>query len=69
MSKGQITIAVDAMGGEDSPFKVVKGTEIFQKKNKFSKIIFFGEEQKIYSTIKENKINLINYEIYNTIFS
>tara|TARA_B100000575_G_scaffold94063_1_gene74994 strand:- start:999 stop:2012 length:1014 start_codon:yes stop_codon:yes gene_type:complete len=66
MSQGQITIAVDAMGGENSPFKVVKGTEIFQKKNKFSKIIFFGEEQKISSTIKENKINLINYEIYNT---
>ena len=32
MSKRQINIAVDAMGGENSPLKVLKGTEIFQKK-------------------------------------
>ena len=32
MSKRQITIAVDAMGGENSPFKCLKGIEIFSTK-------------------------------------
>ena len=31
MSDRQISIAVDAMGGENSPYKVLKGIEIFQK--------------------------------------
>ena len=29
MSEGQVAIAVDAMGGENSPYKVLKGVEIF----------------------------------------
>ena len=29
MSNRQITIAIDAMGGENSPYKVLKGVEIF----------------------------------------
>ena len=41
MSKRQINIAVDAMGGENSPFKVLKGTEIFQKKKQKFKYYFF----------------------------
>ena len=32
MSNRQITIAVDAMGGENSPFKCLKGIEIFSSK-------------------------------------
>ena len=31
MSNRQVTIAVDAMGGENSPYKVLKGIEIFQR--------------------------------------
>ena len=34
MSNRQITIAVDAMGGENSPFKILKGSEIFLMYNK-----------------------------------
>ena len=30
MSSRQISIAVDAMGGENSPLKVLKGIEIFK---------------------------------------
>ena len=41
MSEGQIEIAIDAMGGEDSPYKVLKGVEIFLQKEKNTKIIFF----------------------------
>ena len=29
MSNRQITIAIDAMGGENSPLKVLKGAELF----------------------------------------
>ena len=32
MSNRQITIAVDAMGGENSPLKCLKGIEIFSSK-------------------------------------
>ena len=44
MSERQITIAIDAMGGENSPFKVLKGTEIFLANNYPINIIFFGNE-------------------------
>ena len=33
MSKRQFTIAIDAMGGDNSPYKVLKGTELFLKTN------------------------------------
>ena len=33
MSNRQLTIAIDAMGGEDSPLKTLKGSEIFLKYN------------------------------------
>ena len=66
MSKRQINIAVDAMGGENSPFKVLKGAEIFQKENKDSLITLFGDEKIIKSQLKINSINLINYKIENT---
>ena len=34
MNKNKITIAIDAMGGDESPYKILKGTEIFLKKIK-----------------------------------
>ena len=66
MSKGQVVIAIDAMGGENSPYKVLKGVEIFLKKEKNTKIIFFGNEILIKQNIKENNLNLFNFEIINT---
>ena len=33
MSEGQVIIAIDAMGGENSPYKVLKGVEIFLQKD------------------------------------
>ena len=32
MSEGQVIIAIDAMGGENSPYKVLTGAEIFLEK-------------------------------------
>ncbi len=67
MSEGQVEIAIDAMGGENSPFKVLKGVELFQQKEKNAKIIFFGDEVAIYQSIKKNNLNISNYEVINTI--
>ena len=66
MSNGQVVIAIDAMGGENSPYKVLKGVEIFLKKEKNTKIFFFGNERLIKKNIKENNLNLFNFEIINT---
>ena len=66
MSEGQVIIAIDAMGGENSPYKVLKGVEIFLQKEKNTKIIFFGDETLIYQNIKKNNLNIYNFEIINT---
>ena len=66
MSEGQVQIAIDAMGGDGSPFKVLKGTEIFLQKEKKTKVVLFGDEEIIKHTIKKNKLNIFNYEIINT---
>ena len=63
MSKRQIHIAVDAMGGDNSPFKTLKGSEIFSMYNKSVKLLFFGNSVKIMDVIKINKLKLSNYEI------
>ena len=59
MSK-KISIAIDAMGGENSPFKTIEGVKIFLDKNKNKNdFIFnlFGDEEKIISELKKLKIN------------
>ena len=66
MSNRQITIAVDAMGGENSPFKVLKGVEEFNKKNNSADVILFGNSDEIKKTINLKKIKLKNYKIINT---
>ena len=66
MSDRQVVIAIDAMGGENSPYKVLKGAEIFQKTEKNTKIVFFGDEILIKQIIKKYNINIFNYEIKNT---
>ncbi len=65
MSNRQITIAVDAMGGENSPFKCLKGIEIFSLKN--SDVVFkiYGDQALVASSIKENNLQINNYEIIN----
>ncbi len=66
MSDRQISIAIDAMGGENSPYKVLKGAEIFQQRNNDAKLIFFGNDNLIREVIKKNNINLKSIEIINT---
>ena len=48
MSK-KITIAIDAMGGENSPQKTVKGVHLFLKKNRSQNdfiLNLFGDKKK-----------------------
>ena len=66
MSEGQVEIAIDAMGGENSPYKVLKGVELFLQKEKDTKIIFFGDEAIIDQNINKHNLNIYNYEVLNT---
>ena len=67
MSNRQITIAIDAMGGEDSPFKSLKGAEIFSKKSPEVLLSLFGDQKLILDSLKRHKINIKNYEIIDCI--
>ena len=60
-----IKIAVDAMGGDNSPKKVIDGIILHHLSN--SNVIYkiFGDEKKINNFIN-NKIKKSNYEIINT---
>ncbi len=66
MSNRQITIAVDAMGGDNSPFKILKGSEMFYSSHSDVKIIFYGNQAEINKCISKNKFSLNNFEIINT---
>ena len=65
----KITIAIDAMGGENSPSKTVKGVALFLSKNKSKNdfiINLFGDENKIRKILDENKIISENLKITHT---
>ena len=59
MSERQVVIAIDAMGGENSPYKVLKGTEIFLQKENKTNVVFFGD-QKLISKTMSNFVKKIN---------
>ena len=69
MSK-KISIAIDAMGGDNSPDKIIQGIKIFLDKNRTKKdfiINLFGKEKIILDKLKDYKIssdtiNVINSE-------
>ena len=67
--KKKITIAIDAMGGDNSPSKSVKGVGLFLSKNKFKNdfmINLFGDEKQISKVLNENKITSNNLVITHT---
>ena len=63
MSDRQITIALDAMGGDDSPYKNLKGAELFILNKPNVKLIIFGDKNKIVNSIQSNNIKLNKYDI------
>jgi len=61
----KISIAIDAMGGDDSPKKTIEGINFFLEKNKNNNdfiLNIFGRENEINNELKKYKINskLIN---------
>ena len=73
MSK-KIAIAIDAMGGDNSPDKTIEGIKIFVDKNKFNDdfiLNVFGRESEILDKLKKYKINpsLINIINSNNVVS
>ncbi len=61
-----IKIAVDAMGGDNSPNKVIDGIIEHYSTNKDIFYTIFGDEQKIVKCLN-NKINKNNFKIINTL--
>jgi Fatty acid/phospholipid biosynthesis enzyme len=66
MVSDPITIAIDVMGGDNSPLKTIEGVNFFLKKNKHTKVILLGDEKLIINTINSKKFDFHNYEIINT---
>ena len=63
---GLLKIAVDAMGGDNSPQKIIDGIIHHHQSNNDVFYKIFGEEIKIRSVIG-NRINKTNFEIVNTL--
>jgi glycerol-3-phosphate acyltransferase PlsX len=61
----KITFAVDAMGGEDSPKKIIDGIKLFNKKNKDVYFKIFGNKTIIDKNLN-NFIDKNSFEIINT---
>jgi len=62
----KVKIAVDAMGGDNSPNKIIKGIEISLKKNKKNYFYLFGNEKILNNEISKTKLVASHSEIINT---
>ncbi len=61
-----ITIAVDAMGGDDSPSKVIEGISLHSKSSKNINYKIFGDENLIKPLIKKYNLSLDKINITHT---
>ena len=65
----KICIAIDAMGGENAPYKNIEGISLFCKKNKNKNDYFFnifGDEKRLNVEIKKHNISSDHFKIYHT---
>ncbi len=62
----KVKIAVDAMGGENSPNKIIQGIELSLKKNKENYFYLFGDELILNKEISKTKLVGSHSEIINT---
>ena len=62
-----IKVAVDAMGGDDSPEKIIKGIIHNHNKNKDIFFKIFGSKNKILEIIKDKINSFLGYEFINNI--
>ena len=65
---GKIKIAIDAMGGENAPNKVIDGISKFIENNKSDdyKLLLYGDANRIDKLLSDKKIQKSNIEIVNT---
>ena len=61
-----ITIAVDAMGGENSPKKIIDAIELYHQGNKNISFKIFGNKSSIEKIILKKSIDKENYELIHT---
>ena len=59
----KVKIAVDAMGGENSPKKILKGIQISLESNKENYFYLYGNSNLLKSEISKNKLLSENCEI------
>ena len=64
--RDHITIAIDAMGGENSPDKTIEGISHHLKNSVNTFYLIFGNEKLINPLIKKYKINSDKYKIIHT---
>ncbi len=64
----KIIIAIDAMGGENAPFKNIEGVSFFLKKNKKNDVFFnlYGNEVLLKEELSKYKISSDKYKIFST---
>jgi len=58
-----IVIAVDAMGGDNSPKKIIDGIELYNQKNNNIYYKLFGDKNLIQKSLKNKNIDNQSYEI------
>ena len=61
-----ITIAIDAMGGENSPKKIIDAIELYHQENKDINFKIFGNKSIIEKIILSKSIDKENYELIHT---
>ena len=62
----KIKIAIDAMGGDNAPIKIVEGIEISLKLNKENFFYLYGDENLLKKEVSKSKLLLENCEIINS---
>ena len=65
----KISIAIDAMGGDNSPDKTIKGIKLFLDKNNSKDDFFlniFGKKELIHQKLKEHNINSNKIRIFDS---
>ena len=61
-----IVIAIDAMGGDNSPTKIIDGIELYHQKNKNVFFKLFGDSNIIGESLKNKNLDKKNYEIFHS---
>ena len=62
----KVKIAIDAMGGENSPTKIINGIEISLKKNNENFFYLYGDSNILKSEVSKTTLLKKNCEIINT---